>query len=401
LYWVHVYARLKTKINLWGASMPGKILIVDDDIDTLRLVGMMLESEGYEIIAAKDGQRAISLAHSEAPDLIILDIMMPDVDGYAVASQLRREISTRSIPILIFTAKSGLNDKTLGLNLGADGFITKPISTRELVAQVDLMLSPSGESEQVSEYQESGGLHAVLAAKGGMGVSTVAINLGIALHKQTEDSVVVADFRPGQGSIALELGYDQSVSFNHLLDQPPEDLTPGMIEDSLVDHYSGIRFLLSSPKFRDEEYISKVDNFEIIARFLPQLSADTIVDLGPGLSKLNQKVFPYCSDIVLIVEPILQSVAQSKALIAEFSQLGINHDQIRLTIFNRIHSSLQLSFGEVEEQLGLKIASAFSPNRELINQASIEQTPFMLLKPEGLTAQQINQLAASIVRQEA
>ena len=126
-----------------------------------------------------------------------------------------------------------------------------------------------------------------------------------------------------------------------------------------------------------------------------------MVDLGPGLSKINQKVLPYCNDIVIIVEPIPQSVAQSKALIAEFSQLGINPDQIRLTVFNRIHSSLQLSFGEVEEQLGLKIVSAFSPNRELINQATIEQTPFMLLKPEGLTAQQINQLAASIVRQEA
>jgi CheY-like chemotaxis protein/MinD-like ATPase involved in chromosome partitioning or flagellar assembly len=381
--------------------MPGKILIVDDDIDTLRLVGMMLESEGFDIIAAKNGQRAISLARSEDPDLIILDIMMPDVDGYAVAAQLRREISTRSIPILIFTAKSGLDDKSLGLDLGADGFITKPISTRELLSQVERMLSPTGDSEQVTEFQETGGLHAVLATKGGMGVSTVAINLGIALYKQTDDSVVVADFRPGQGSIALELGYDHSQSYNQLLDLLPEDLTPGLVEEALVDHYSGIRFLLSSPQLKDEKYAANVNNFEIIARFIPQLAANTVVDLGPGLSRLNQKVLPYCSDVVLIVEPIPQSVAQSKALIAEISPLGVTPDQIRLTVFNRIHSSLQLSFGEVEEQMGLKIASAFSPNRELVNQASIENTPFMLLKPEGLTAQQINQLAASIVRQEA
>lgn len=381
--------------------MPGKILIVDDDIDTLRLVGMMLEGEGFDIIAANNGQRAIALARSEVPDLIILDIMMPDVDGYAVAAQLRREISTRSIPILIFTAKSGIDDKSLGLDLGADGFITKPISTRELLSQVERMLSPTGDSEQVTEFQETGGLHAVLATKGGMGVSTVAINLGIALYKQTDDSVVVADFRPGQGSIALELGYDHSQSYNQLLDLLPEDLTPGLVEEALVDHYSGIRFLLSSPQLKDEKYAANVNNFEIIARFIPQLAANTVVDLGPGLSRLNQKVLPYCSDVVLIVEPIPQSVAQSKALIAEISPLGVTPDQIRLTVFNRIHSSLQLSFGEVEEQMGLKIASAFSPNRELVNQASIENTPFMLLKPEGLTAQQINQLAASIVRQEA
>ena len=121
--------------------MPGKILIVDDDIDTLRLVGMMLESEGFNIIAAKDGQRGIALARSETPDLIILDIMMPELDGYAVTRQLRQEKITRAIPILIFTAKTGMDDKMLGLELGADVYLTKPISTRELLSQVNKMLS--------------------------------------------------------------------------------------------------------------------------------------------------------------------------------------------------------------------------------------------------------------------
>jgi MinD-like ATPase involved in chromosome partitioning or flagellar assembly len=103
---------------------------------------------------------------------------------------------------------------------------------------------------------------------------------------------------------------------------------------------------------------------------------------------------------VIIVEPAPQSVSQSKALISELSHLGIRPGQIKLAVFNRIHSSLQLSFGEIEEQLDLKITTAFSPNRELINQASIEHTPFIILKPEGLTAQQINQLAASIIDQD-
>ena len=71
--------------------MPGKILIVDDDVDTLRLVGMMLETEGFEIVAAKNGKRAIEIARQNPPDLIILDVMMPELDGYAVTSQLRTD----------------------------------------------------------------------------------------------------------------------------------------------------------------------------------------------------------------------------------------------------------------------------------------------------------------------
>lgn len=380
--------------------MPEKILIVDDDIDTLRLVGMMLESEGFDIIAANNGQRAISLARAEAPDLIILDIMMPEIDGYAVTRQLRQEKITRAIPILIFTAKTGMDDKMLGLELGADVYLTKPISTRELLSQVNKMLSPEDESEQPLPVQKAEGVLAIMAAKGGMGVSTAAINLGIALFRRTEKSVIVSDFRPGQGSLALDLGYGNSASFNKLLELPPEDLTPQIIEDTLVDHNSGIRLLLSSAYLRDAKYNAKIDNFEIIAQLLPQLAEYILLDLGPGISNLNLKVLPYCSDVVLIVEPAPQSVSQSKDLISELALLGINHDHIKLVVFNRIHSSLQLSFGEVEEQLDLKIASAFSPNRELANEASIHHIPFIILKPEGLTSQQINQLAFSIIDQE-
>jgi pilus assembly protein CpaE len=239
-----------------------------------------------------------------------------------------------------------------------------------------------------------------MAAKGGMGVSTAAVNLGIALFKQTEKSVIISDFRPGQGSLALELGYDRSASFNQLLELPPDDLTPQLIENAIIDHNSGVRLLLSSPHLRDAKYTSRIDNFEIIARFLPLFAEYTVFDLGPGMTTLNQKVLPHCSEVVIIVEPAPQSITQSKELIDELSLLGINQDQIKLVVFNRIHSSLQLSFGEVEEQLNLKIASAFSPNRELVNEASIHHIPYIILKPEGLTAQQINQLAYRIIDQD-
>jgi Flp pilus assembly CpaE family ATPase len=118
------------------------------------------------------------------------------------------------------------------------------------------------------------------------------------------------------------------------------------------------------------------------------------------LTTINQQVLPYCSEVVVIVEPSIQSVSQTKDLLEELSLLNISSEQVRLVVFNRIHSSLQLSFGQVEEELGLPIVSSFSPNRELVNQASLEKTPFIALKPEGLTAQQINQLTASLLTKE-
>jgi CheY-like chemotaxis protein/MinD-like ATPase involved in chromosome partitioning or flagellar assembly len=380
--------------------MPVKILIVDDDVDTLRLVGMMLETEGFDIVAAKTGKRAIELARSEIPDLIILDIMMPELDGYAVTRQLRTDPATRSIPILLFTAKAGHDDKMLGLELGADAYLTKPISTRELVSQVNQLLSPQEEIVQVDPAPVPEGVFAVMAAKGGMGVSTIALNLGVSISKQAGQKVIVADFRPGQGSLALELGYDREMSYNSLLDLPTARINAELLEEKLIEHDSGITLLLSSSRLRDAKFASRTENFKLIASLLPQFASYTIFDLAPGLTAINQEVLPHCSEVVLIVEPSIQSVNQSQDLLDELSHLNITLEQVRLVVFNRIHSSLQLSFGQVEEKLGLPISSAFSPNRELVNQASLEKTPFIAMKPEGLTAQQINQLTTSLLSKE-
>ena len=100
--------------------MPEKILIIDDDLDTLRLVGLMLQKQGYIISAASNGAQGLAKAFEERPDLILLDVMMPDMDGYEVTRRLRKNPATVSIPVLLFTAKTQLDDKVMGFEVGAD-----------------------------------------------------------------------------------------------------------------------------------------------------------------------------------------------------------------------------------------------------------------------------------------
>jgi len=106
--------------------MTEKILIIDDDLDTLRLVGLMLQRQGYSITAATNGEQGLTKALEEKPDLILLDVMMPDMDGYEVTRRLRKNPITVSTPILLFTAKSQLDDKVIGFEVGADDYLTKP-----------------------------------------------------------------------------------------------------------------------------------------------------------------------------------------------------------------------------------------------------------------------------------
>jgi len=120
--------------------MPEKVLIVDDDVETLRLVGLMLQRQGYEIIAANNGAQAIVMAQSAQPDLIVLDVMMPDMDGFQVTHTLRNNPDTALVPILMFTAKSQVDDKVAGYDAGVDDYLTKPVHPAELVAHIKASL---------------------------------------------------------------------------------------------------------------------------------------------------------------------------------------------------------------------------------------------------------------------
>lgn len=119
-------------------AMAKSILIVDDEQDILDLLTFNLQKEGYDTLAAADGDSALELARLSAPDLIILDVMLPGKDGWEVLRELRRDPGTRNIPVVFLTAKDSDIDEVVGLELGADDYIVKPVSMHKLVARVKL-----------------------------------------------------------------------------------------------------------------------------------------------------------------------------------------------------------------------------------------------------------------------
>jgi DNA-binding response OmpR family regulator len=116
--------------------MPPKILVVDDEPDIIDLVAFNLKAEGCEVFAATDGPQALNLARALLPDLIVLDLMLPDLDGIAVCEILHRLPSTGHIPVIMLTAWSTEAARTVGLQAGAEDYLTKPFSPRELVVRV-------------------------------------------------------------------------------------------------------------------------------------------------------------------------------------------------------------------------------------------------------------------------
>jgi DNA-binding response OmpR family regulator len=119
---------------------PKKILVVDDEVDLLETIQFSLEVEGYTVLVSNDGEDALSQARKESPDLILLDIMLPKLDGYKVCRLLKFDERYKHIPILMMTAKTQEKDKVLGIETGADEYITKPFDMDELMEKIKTYL---------------------------------------------------------------------------------------------------------------------------------------------------------------------------------------------------------------------------------------------------------------------
>ena len=135
--WFHIYAKRK---EILSVMVKERILVVDDEEDILELVRFNLAREGYEVLCAMSGEEALEEARKKHPDLVVLDLMLPGIDGLEVARALKREAGTKEIPVIMVTAKGEEADVVTGLELGADDYVTKPFSPRILVARVKAVL---------------------------------------------------------------------------------------------------------------------------------------------------------------------------------------------------------------------------------------------------------------------
>jgi len=382
--------------------MPEKILVVDDDLDTLRLVGLMLQRQGYQIIAATNGTQAITIAQAEKPDLVLLDVMMPDVDGYEVTRRLRSNPVTTQIPIIMFTAKTMVDDKVLGFESGVDDYLTKPTQPRELFAHVKAVLARGAKTSQASTPptppHERGYVIGVMAAKGGLGVSTLAVNLGVSLQQRTHKPTIVAEFRPGEGSIALDLGYLNPEGLNRLLQCPANEISIKSVEAELLTHKTDVRFLLSSYQPSDARYIQSSTHFETIGRTLSYLAQYIVLDLGPGISPITDKVLPLCDEIIVVMEPIPNSITRTQLLAQELTNRGFGEGRVSTVLYNRQRTEMQYSLTQVQKEYRHSIALVFTAAPELTYQASKANQPLVIQHPDNLTSQQFAKLADNIAK---
>jgi len=373
--------------------MSEKILIIDDDIDTLKLVGLMLERQGYEIAVASNGSLGISKAAQESPQLILLDVMMPDLDGYEVTRRLRSDPTLAHIPIIMFTAKTMVDDKVAGFEAGVDDYLTKPTHPAELTAHVKAVLARSEQARAVPA--ERARVVAFLGARSGIGTSTLAINTSITLQQKGHD-VILAEFNPGRGSFGLELNIHNPSGLGNLLSRSLKDIHLRSVETELVNHISGIRLLLASYRPREGELDQAVTQMEAVLNNIASMCTTVVLDLGAGIHPYTLPILQQCDRILLVVEPVYPGNSFGGALLEDLESNGISRHKINLALVNKVRTSLQIPWRQVETDLGLELAGIVSPAPEQAHQASQGGTPLVISDPNSLVSDQIRKLADNL-----
>jgi pilus assembly protein CpaE len=310
-----------------------RILVVDDNADLLQMIRMLLEERGgHEVMLSAEGEDGLAKARANPPDLAIIDVMMPGMNGYEVCRQLRRNPATAQIPIIVLTARGQPVDRETALAAGADDYIAKPVTMAELLERVNRLLT-----SRIAR-RPAGGTIAVLSLRGGVGVTTLAVNLAVTLARSSPNQVCLVDLSPSSGHDALQLGLrpDPNWSALALLASGPG---PAAIRNYLLTHPSGVH-LLASP-------------------FVPVV--------GGGLSPEMVRAV-----LVALRENFLYLVADLPAVLTEGVMVVLEHADAILLVTAADPSTLQTTVGTLQV-----LKPYASKVRLILNQTGPEPAPPM------------------------
>lgn len=325
--------------------MPDKILIVDDDPLAVKLMRLALTAEGFEVTTALDAREGLLAVQAEQPDLILLDIMMPGVDGLEMCRQLRSRPQTANIPIIFLTAKIQLDDKIAGLQAGADDYITKPADPREVVARVKAVLA---RIRRVPATKQ-GWVISLIGAKGGVGTTTVAVNLGIALVRRKVPTILI-DLHHHSGTVAWQLKLPDRPSLTELLAMEAYQIDSHQLSKKLFMHASGLAVLPSPPIGAGVIEIPPAHASAIVRSARP-LAEVILLDLPHILSPGTKEVLALSDLALLVLAPQPTDVACAEQLKALLEDVGLTGDAVNLVVVNRTPAASTLSLPRIEQQL--------------------------------------------------
>ena len=366
-----------------------KILVVDDDLRLQRLMELSLQRAGYQIIAATTGEEGVEKVRTEKPDLVLMDVLMPGIDGFETTRRIRQLPEGRHLPIIFLSALDEMDAKVRALRGGGSDYVTKPVKVGELLARIEVQLRP--------EVSAPGQLITVFGSKAGVGTTTLAVNLALALRRVSQKDILLVDWQRPLGDIAFFLGLPEMRMMEFLLpyisDLGKQSFTKvrQVFTNVLKEYVPGVRVVLGATDPNSARQMTRkaLDNMLEIAL----IEADYIlVDAGSFFSWADPPLIGKGGGINLcVLMPDPMSI--KRAVRAMDTVNVVDHDF--WLILNR-YGTPDIPPKRIESHLGTSLKGCVPDEGDQATRALNEGLPLYTSDPSSCFSRAIDDIATCI-----
>ncbi len=379
-----------------------KILLIDDNIDMQKMLTVVLKRQGHEIASAERGLDGIDLALNHPFNIIVLDVMMPDMNGYEVARRLRADPRTKDLPIIILTARAQSVDQQAAMEAGADAYLAKPVDIAELnnrIQELTTMGRPKLATAPTSAPRPGTGpliaaapvpgpapappapalpassrIFSVLCWRGGVGATTLAVNLAGAFAREGR-RVCLIDLSPSSGHAALMLRLRAKPNWTDL----PLDLNPQSLGFSLLKHDSGLQMLASPTQPHADGFSAEM--FNAVVQLMFNFFTEIVVDCSPVLDAATHAALSASTRIILPLAPDVTAVQTLTGTLGTLAALQVPPDLLRI-VLNQPSPNPTLLPARIEKALGRPLDAAI-PYDPAQAAALLQGTPLVFSQPNS------------------
>jgi CheY-like chemotaxis protein len=359
------------------------ILVIDDDLDLQQMLRLMLQRGGYQVVTTGDGPDGLAKARALRPDMAIVDVMMPGMNGYQVVRKMREIPDLSGMIILILTARAQPVDREAALAAQADDYMPKPFAPNELLAKVNELMANRGTTPSPTKRTIG-----VFSLRGGVGTTSVAVNLALALHGKHPPTCLI-DLKAGPGHVALFLRLNARTTWVDWANG--NESTNDSILKALTRHESGLE-VMAAPIVPASD-LPPLDRIATMIHTLQGKFARVVIDLPNAWGPAVQSAINHADAIWLVLSPEVGSLQSTVGALRAMKAARVPDEKIEL-IANQNMPRPGLALPAIEKALGHGFKGKL-PYDENQTTALSQGAPLMLSQPDSPLAAAIKALVSS------
>ena len=360
-----------------------RVLLIDDEQFYFKLLQKPLTDAEYKLEYAKSGNEGLAKIPSFAPELLIVDLKLPELDGFEILKRLRRDPKFSYIPVIVITSQDELSEKLKAFELGADDYLVKPFQPEELVARLGI-LARRGRAIQHAQKEATGVSEATVVTvhslRGGLGCSSIVVNLGLAFHKLWGKQTLLMDSVLTAGQVALLLDAKPTATWENLVGLEPQDLDDAVVGEIMCSHKSVILYV-ASQRYPIAEDTFTTDELKLLMEKIESQNDFVIIDTSHDFSDMTIQMLSMSDTILLVMAPEMASLRTTVSAMEIYDRLGISLDKVKIALNNN-SSNPAIKQAQLEKVLKRPIDFVLPFEAGEVNRAINFGQPFILTNPD-------------------